>query len=447
LRPSPAGGSASQRLCCGGRVGSAPASSKPGEIQSAGPLNSGSLTLVWSGRVLHRHPDGVPVVALPPLVLPDERDHPVLPAGGVPRLERAGQAQRRGHLLGEAPPARRLVRHLVEHVGQVVDGVDDLAEVRLLERLDARVERELLILDDGGDADPVDIVGGVERMAPDVVRRRAEVEAPALEEHHRDVDARVAGGGDPVAEPREVGRVEPGEVELRLPVGGGARAGARPRLGRHAEVEGAPGGLGLELLPAPEPDEVVPVVLEEGQVGAVVVLLRLAGARGARAEAVVEVVPDVRAGQVDHPPLGLIGSDREVARIDLRDHEGAGGGGRSGQGAGRRRGAHGGSFVQVGNGHAGGERNDQRADEPALAAPPNGGQVGVGYQNSRFALAAGTPTGHPGLCYAGPYGVRSHHALTPRSPRAHERPDRARDLAGATSHTSRAPALDAISRG
>jgi hypothetical protein len=71
---------------------------------------------------------GVLVVAPLPLVLLDELDHPVLPLGRVAHLG-----------VGRVP--RRLVGDLVEHVGQVVDSVDDLPDVGLLERLDPRVER------------------------------------------------------------------------------------------------------------------------------------------------------------------------------------------------------------------------------------------------------------------------------------------------------------------
>src|SRR5262249_45575597 len=50
--------------------------------------------------------------------------------------------------------------------------------------------------------------------------------------------------------------------------------------------------------------------------------LRPVGAVGARTEPVVEVVPDVRAGQVDDP--SLVASDCEVARIRPRDHQRSG---------------------------------------------------------------------------------------------------------------------------
>src|SRR5437763_3645592 len=102
----------------------------------------------------------------------------------------------------------------------------------------------------------------MEGMALEVVGSGAEVDGPAVEKHDSDVDAPVARGDRAVAEAVEVSLVELREVELRLAVLGRARPGSGPRLGRHAEVDVAPGGLGLELLPAPEPDEVVTVVLE-----------------------------------------------------------------------------------------------------------------------------------------------------------------------------------------
>jgi hypothetical protein len=194
------------------------------------------------------------------------------PHSGVPESQRLREAPVDGST------ARGLVRDLVEDVGQTVDGVDDLADVRLLERLDVRVEREDLVVDDRRDRDPVDVDCGVERMAFDVVGLRTEVEGPPVEEHHRDVDTSVARGDDSVTEAVEECLIEPAEVELRFPVRRLSRAGSRPWLRRHAEVEVAAGRLGLELLPAPEPDEVVAVVLEEPEVGVVVELLRGLGA-------------------------------------------------------------------------------------------------------------------------------------------------------------------------
>jgi hypothetical protein len=100
-------------------------------------------------------------------------------------------------------------------------------------------------------------------MALDVVRRRAEVQAESIEEHHGDVDATVTRGHHAVAEPVEVRLVETGQVEPRLAVGRRAGPGSRPRLGCHAQMEAAAGRLGPEVFPTPEPDEVVPALGEE----------------------------------------------------------------------------------------------------------------------------------------------------------------------------------------
>src|SRR5215212_7533761 len=170
-------------------------------------------------------------------------------------------------------------------------------------------------------------------MAFDVVGREAEVETEALEEHHRDIDALVAGGDDVVAQPVEVGRVELREVELRLAVLCRSWPGARPRLRRHAQVEGATGDPRAELFPAPEPDKVVAALLEEPEVAAEVVRLRSLGAIGAGTGAVGEVVVDVRSGQIHRSSVGYVARrDREVAWVHLRDHERAG----CGPGPGRR---------------------------------------------------------------------------------------------------------------
>jgi hypothetical protein len=68
------------------------------------------------------------------------------------------------------------------------------------------------------------------------------------------------------------------------------------------------------MLPAPEPDEVVSVALEELQVGVEVVLLGCTGEAGS--ETIVEVVPDVRPGQVDNATVAPVARrDREVAGV------------------------------------------------------------------------------------------------------------------------------------
>jgi hypothetical protein len=50
-----------------------------------------------------------------------------------------------------------------------VEGVDHLADVGLLQLPDTRRERQDLVVDDRADPDPVDVVGGVEGVALDVV--------------------------------------------------------------------------------------------------------------------------------------------------------------------------------------------------------------------------------------------------------------------------------------
>jgi len=131
----------------------------------------------------------------------------------------AAQAQRIGEGLIHGPAARRLVGDLVEDVGQVVDGVDDLADVGLLERLNAGVEREDLVIDDRGDPDLIDVVGCLERMAHDVVGRGAEVEGPAVEEHHGELIGTIQVNG-PTSGPRGIHIAGPLSAQIidELPV-------------------------------------------------------------------------------------------------------------------------------------------------------------------------------------------------------------------------------------
>jgi hypothetical protein len=104
-------------------------------------------------------------------------DHPVLPGRGVAPLGGAGLSQHLGEGRVGLPATRGLIGHLPQEVGQVVEGVDHLADVGLLEGLDSRVQRQDLVVDDRADPDLVDVVGGVEGVTLDVVGRRAEVQA------------------------------------------------------------------------------------------------------------------------------------------------------------------------------------------------------------------------------------------------------------------------------
>jgi hypothetical protein len=315
-------------------------------LRPAGEQQGVDLGLLWDGE-LHRHPHGVPAIAYLGFVAPDAVDDPVLPRRGVAPLGRARLAQRLGEGRVGPPPARGLIGHLPQQVGQVVEGVDHLVDVGLLEGLDARVQRQDLVVEDRADPDPVDVVGGVEGVTLDVVRRRAEVQGPAVEQHHRDVDASRARGDDTVAEPVEEHRIEPVQIKPRLAVRRPTRTGSRPRLRDHAKVEVAPGGLGPELLPAPEPDEVVAVLGQEVEVGPVVEPLGGLGADRPGTHPVVEVIPDMGSGQIDRLLVcGIAGRSREVARVRGGDDEGSTGGAGPAHGVGR--GVHDALFAHAG---------------------------------------------------------------------------------------------------
>src|SRR6266851_10148266 len=100
---------------------------------------------------------------------------------------------------------------------------NDLAQVGLLERVDARVQRQDLVVNDRADRDLVDVVAGVERVTLDIVWRRAQVQGPPFEQHHADVAAHVARGDHPAAEPGEISLVEPGQIKPRPAVRGRPR--------------------------------------------------------------------------------------------------------------------------------------------------------------------------------------------------------------------------------
>ena len=71
----------------------------------------------------------------------------------------------------------------------------------------------------------------------------------------------------------------------------------------------------LELLPAPEPDEVVATLFEEAEIGAVIENIFVVGARCTEPKAIVEVVVDVRAGEVHHL-IVMTSLECKIARVD-----------------------------------------------------------------------------------------------------------------------------------
>jgi hypothetical protein len=169
------------------------------------------------------------------LVALDGVDHPVLPGSRVAPLGDVREPERLHERGLHVPAARGLVRHLPENVLQVVERVHHLADVRLLQFLDARVEREDVVVDDRADRDSVHVVVAMEGVTFDVVGRRAEVKRPALEEHHGDVHPPLASRDHAPAEPLEERLVEAGEVEPRRAVLRRARptAAAPCRGGSH----------------------------------------------------------------------------------------------------------------------------------------------------------------------------------------------------------------------
>ena len=81
-------------------------------------------------------------------------DHPVLPPRGVPPVGHVIQTEELREVEVDLAAPRRLVRHLPQHVRQIVEGVDHVVDIRLLEVLDVRGEGQDLVIQDGLDPDP-----------------------------------------------------------------------------------------------------------------------------------------------------------------------------------------------------------------------------------------------------------------------------------------------------
>ncbi len=64
-----------------------------------------------------------------------------------------------------------------------MNGVDHLTDIGQLKGLNPGVEREHLVVDDRGDPNVIDVVGGIERMPLNVVGSRSQVKAEAFEKH------------------------------------------------------------------------------------------------------------------------------------------------------------------------------------------------------------------------------------------------------------------------
>src|SRR5262245_12717306 len=127
-------------------------------------------------------------------------DHPVLPCRRVPPLRNVREAHHLGEFLVYSPATGGFVRDLVEHVREIMHGIDNPSYVRLLKALNPRVEGKHLIVDDRSDVDAVDVVEVMEWMTLDAVWGWTEMQRPALEQHHPDVDAGLTGGDDAFAQ-------------------------------------------------------------------------------------------------------------------------------------------------------------------------------------------------------------------------------------------------------
>jgi len=205
-----------------------------------------------------------------------------------------------------------LVGDLVEHVVQVVHGVDDLAHVRFLNRRDLLVGQlvhlQALAVTVGVAVDAIDVIAGMKRMA--LPGAFGELHGPALEEHHGDVDAPLAGCAQAAAEPVEIDAVILGQIELRLAVEGLSRPGPRKRL-RRGGVDAfvPPLGVPSDRLPGPQPDEVVAEPFEAIEVGG-----EVERRRGIARPDVDQVRPGMRAGQIDRF-AGPVGEVAGVLRV------------------------------------------------------------------------------------------------------------------------------------
>src|SRR5215207_324176 len=149
------------------------------------------------------------------------------------------------------------------------------------------------------------------------------MDGPAVEQHHSNINILIACRDRSLAQAVEVRLIEQLKVELWLPVLCVSRSCALPRLRGHAQVEASARRLRLELFPAPEPDEVVVMLPEKGKVFVKFQRLRRFCALRARTHAIVEVMPDMRTGQIDGFPV-RIGCNREVTRVCFRDRQRSG---------------------------------------------------------------------------------------------------------------------------
>ncbi len=125
----------------------------------------------------------------------------------------------------------------------------------------------VVILGCVGHVDAIDVVCGVEGVdGPGIAELRVRpVQAPALEKHHRTIDATLSGGNDALPHAGEIDLVEDGQIELKLAVG--RESGTRAYPWQWIEDDGNLGPRGaLRLLEHPEAHKVVMVGLHEVEI-------------------------------------------------------------------------------------------------------------------------------------------------------------------------------------
>ena len=253
--------------------------------------------------------------------LPAERRNPLRRAGhhlfhGFDAC--AGQAHRVPHaLLGfqlmnriHHPPvpilAASFVDDFVEHVVEIIHGVDNLLQVRRLQLADLRITEIRLSIAVPVTIGCIDIVLRVVRMSrprlfPTVIRT---VVAESLEELNGAVNATFAALGDARPHAIEVHRIEFLEIEFQAAVERHARAGANVQRRLIYNLVRRP-WRPRRLLPSPQAHEVVVVALHHGDV------TRPVKRRDWRDSIVLQIRPGMRASQEN----GTAAAVSEVAGI------------------------------------------------------------------------------------------------------------------------------------
>ncbi len=133
-----------------------------------------------------------------------------------------------------------------------------------------RVRRQAAAIPSGAAVDALDVVGRMKGVRLESLGQM--LQSPALEQHDRHVDAAVSGCPHAFLQASEVRRIELLEIELGLAVQSRAGAGAFPRMRRHrvlvllGRVLRRGPDVPARQFPAPQPDEVVMLPLQEIEV-------------------------------------------------------------------------------------------------------------------------------------------------------------------------------------